>query len=236
MIKKITLGNLYQADFGWRAYRFHFSYAEYDNPARDHFGVLNALNDETLQPREGFDDHPHEEMEIIAYCVHGELTHRDNLGNQDTIRRGDVQYMCAGSGIIHAELNPSAAESIRFINIWIKPSEKGLTPYYRSKHFAESDRHNKLLQVVSGEEKDGVLQINQDANIFVSEIEKGEKLSVAIREGRQAYLLCIEGALRINGIELMTGEAAEIAHEPRLWLDSLEDSHLLMVEMGENTL
>ena len=236
MINKVSLESLYEADYGWRDYRLHFSYAEYSNPAREQFGVLHALNDETLQPSKGFDDHPHHEMEIIAYCVHGELTHRDSLGNQQTIRRGDVQYMCAGSGITHAEMNASTDETIRFINIWIQPSEKGLTPQYRSKSFAEDERHNKLLQVVSGKELNGALRINQDANIFVSELDKGEQLMVALQDKRQAYLLCVEGSLNINGVELMTREAIEITGETQLTLDALEDSHLLMVEMVENKL
>ena len=234
MLNKVSLENLFHADHGWREYRLHFSFAEYNNPARKQFGVLNALNDETLQPSRGFDDHPHHEMEIIAYCVHGRLTHRDNFGNQNTIKRGDVQYMCAGSGVIHAEMNASTNESIRFINIWIQPNENGLTPAYRSKSFAEDDRHNKLLQVVSGKEVNGTLRINQDTNIFVSEVDKGQQLMVALQDGRQAYLLCIEGLLNINGIELRMGEAIEITGETQLTLDALEDSHLLMVEMAEN--
>ncbi|HEY44321.1 MAG TPA: pirin family protein [Anaerolineae bacterium] len=236
MINKVSLENLYKADHGWRDYRLHFSYAEYSNPSRENFGVLNALNDETLQPSMGFDDHPHHEMEIIAYCVHGELSHRDSLGNQQTIRRGDVQYMCAGSGIIHAEMNASTDESTRFINIWIQPSEKGLTPTYGSKSFAEDDRHNRLLQIVSGKEGNGALHINQDANIYVSEVDKGKQLMVALQDKRQAYLLCVEGSLNINGIELKTSEAIEMAGETLLTLDTLEDSHLLMVEMVENRL
>ena len=195
--------------------------------------MLHALNDETLQPSNGFDDHPHHEMEIIAYCVHGELTHRDNLGNKNTIKRGDVQYMCAGSGITHAEMNASTAESIRFINVWIQPREKGLTPTYRSMSFTEVDRRNKLLQVVSGREGNGALRINQDANIFVSEVDKGQQLIVALEDGRQAYLLCVEGSLNVNGIELTMGEAIEIAGETQLTLSAHKDSHLLMVEMVE---
>ena len=236
MLNKVSKENLFHADHGWREYRLHFSFAEYSNPAREQFGVLNALNDETLQPNRGFEDHPHHEMEIIAYCVYGELTHRDSLGNQNTIKRGDVQYMCAGYGVTHAEMNASTDESIRFINIWIQPSEKGLTPTYKSKRFAEYDRHNKLLQVVSGKEVNGTLRINQDANIFVSEVDKGQQLMVPLQDGRQAYLLCVEGSLNINGTELMMGEAIEIAGENQLTLDALEDSHLLMVEMFENNL
>jgi hypothetical protein len=234
MLNKVSIENLFHADHGWREYRLHFSFAEYSNPAREQFGVLNALNDETLQPNQGFDDHPHHEMEIIAYCVHGELTHRDSTGNQNTIKRGDVQYMCAGSGVTHAEMNTSTDESMRFINIWIQPSENGLTPTYRSKSFAEDDRHNKLLQVVSGKDVNGVLRINQDANIFVSEVDKGQQLTVGLQDRRQAYLLCVEGSLNINGIELMTSEAIEVAGETQLTLNALEDSHLLMVEMFEN--
>ncbi len=234
MLNKVSLENLFHADLGWRAYRLHFSYAEYSNSTREHFGVLHALNDETLLPSEGFDDHPHREMEIIAYCVNGELTHRDSLGNQQTIRRGDVQYLCAGSGITHAEMNTSSNVSMRFINIWIQPSEKGLDPYYKSRSFTEEDRHNKLLQVVSGKEVNGALRINQDANIFVSEVDKGKRLTFNIEDGRQAYLVCIEGYFYTNGIELTTGEAIEIIGETHLWLESLEDSHLLLVEMVEN--
>jgi hypothetical protein len=233
MINKVSSKDLYHVDNGWRSYRLHFSYADYEDPSRKRFGVLRALNDETLQPANGFEDHPHHEMEIITYCIHGELDHHDSFGNQDTLRPGDVQYTCAGTGINHAEMNVSPDQSMRFLNIWIQPNQPGLTPHYESKHFTETDRHNQLLQIVSGEDGNGALRIHQDANIYVSQMDRGHQLSATLQANRQAYIVCIEGTLAINGVEIMTYEGLEIAGETRLILKAIEDSHLLMVEVEE---
>ncbi|MFQ5924835.1 MAG: pirin family protein [Dehalococcoidia bacterium] len=233
MHNKISSENLYVANRGWLISRFHFSFAEYYNPQNVHFGVLRVLNDDIVQPSTGFGTHPHENMEIVSYCIEGELTHMDNMGNKETLRHGDVQYMSAGTGITHSEMNDAPDELLRFLQIWILPDKQGATPQYGSKRFSKSDRHNKLLHIVSGKDINSVIQINQDANIFVSEIEKGKQVVFSLDAGRQIYLVCIEGSLDINGIELNKRDAVEISNETQLTFKALQNAHLLMIEMAQ---
>ncbi len=233
MLNKIPAENLYIANRGWLVSRFHFSFAEYYNPKNVQFGVLRVLNNDEVQPGRGFGTHPHEDMEIISYCIDGHLTHKDSMGYKETLNRGDVQYMSAGTGITHSEMNESTDKILRFIQIWILPDKKGLIPQYGSKRFNITSRHNKFLHIVSGKDKSGPISINQDANIFVSEIDKGNKLEFHLNEKRQLYLVCIEGVLDINGIDLKKRDAMEILGEIKLSLNALKNAHLLMIEMAQ---
>jgi redox-sensitive bicupin YhaK (pirin superfamily) len=233
MINLIHSKDLYVVDGGWRTSRYHFSFADYQDPANNRYGVLRAFNDELIQPNSGFECHPHDEMEIISYCVQGELSHSDNMGNQRMIHRGDVQYICAGSGIIHAEMNESLSESLRFIQVWILPNQPGLSPHYSHMRFPEKSRQNRLLRVASGERLNGTFHIKQDANIYISEIQRGNQIPFEQSENRQDYLACIEGTMDVNGTMLSKYEAARISRETKLLFTALEDTHLILVEMAE---
>ncbi|OGO20148.1 MAG: hypothetical protein A2Z14_02860 [Chloroflexi bacterium RBG_16_48_8] len=236
MMHKIPSDVLYVYDEGWRTSLYHFSFADYNDPSNDRYGVLRALNDEIIQPHSGFDCHPHHEMEIISYCVDGELTHSDSMGNQGIIRRGDVQYMCAGSGVTHAEMNDSANQTLRFVQVWILPNQSSLPPQYGHKCFSEQIRQNKFLQIASGEKVEGAFRIHQDANVFVTEITKGEQVRFSQSGKRQSYLVCLEGNVDINGIELSQHEAVRSVGGADLLFRALENVHLLMVEMASTPL
>jgi redox-sensitive bicupin YhaK (pirin superfamily) len=233
MMEKVSSDVLYVVDEGWRTSRYHFSFADYKDHTNNQYGVLRALNDELIQPRSGFDMHPHDEMEIISYCVQGELSHSDNMGNQGMIRRGDVQYMCAGSGITHAEMNDSTTQTLRFIQVWILPDQRQLHPHYDCRSYSTQVRRNKFLQIASGTKIDGTFQIHQDANVFVSEITKGFQVLFTQSRKRQSYLVCLEGNMDVNGIELQQHEALRSSGEMELIMSALDDSHLLMVEIPE---
>ena len=232
MRRKIPAQNIYVGDYNWHIGRFHFPFADYEDPENGPFGVLQALNDFELEPASGFKTHPHDEMEIISYCVEGSLNHVDNSGNKNTIGRGDVQYLCAGSGVTHSEMNASVDGSLRFLQIWITPNKKGLSPNYRSKKFSKNTFKNELQLVVSGEALDSAITIHQDANIYIAQLEKHKQMTIANREGRQSYLLCIEGSLAGNGVELISCDALKLWGEEYLTLAALEESHILMVEMA----
>jgi quercetin 2,3-dioxygenase len=231
MLSKVPARQIYLRDYGWHVGRFHFSFADYKDPVNTNFGDLITFNDFTLQPCSGFETHPHQEIEIISYCVDGELLHEDDLGNKEIIKRGEIQYTCAGSGIMHSERNDSQDSPLRFIQIWIRPRSTGLQPHYHSTHFKQSDRLNKVLQIASGQSIDNVTRINQDTNIFVSEIQAGRQLGLDQLPGRQVYLACLEGALSVNDVPLNTGDALKVKDEPGLTLAAVEDVHLIMVEM-----
>ena len=231
MLSRIAEKQIYRGDYGWHVGRFHFSFADYVDLENAHFGDLITFNDFILQPHSGFETHAHREIEIISYCVEGELVHEDSLGNKELIRRGEMQYTCAGSGITHSERNNSLDCPLRFIQIWLCPNTPGLSPYYRSIHFKPSDRLNKLLQVASGSALENVTRINQDANVYISQIEAGRQIDRKQVLGRQIYLACLEGALAINNVVLETGDAVKIWDETLLNLSAVKDCHLAMVEL-----
>ena len=231
MLSKILSDHIYLGDYGWHTGRFHFSFGDYEDPENTHFGDLIAFNDFVVKPASGFETHPHSEIEIISYCVEGELTHADSMGNMSMIKRGGMQYTCAGSGITHSEINNSPAGALRFVQIWIQPNAGRLSPRYGSNHFSREERQNKLLRIASGQELKDVIQVNQDTNIFVSEIEAGRRVQAQLLPTRLFYLACLEGSLKINGLNLEEGDAVKIWDETLLNLMAVEDSHSLIVEM-----
>jgi quercetin 2,3-dioxygenase len=236
MLSKVPARQIFRGDYGWHVGRFHFSFANYKDPENNSFGNLITFNDFILQPGSGFETHSHQEVEIISYCVDGELVHEDSLGNKDIIKRGEMQYTCAGSGITHSERNYSCDRPLRFIQIWIRPNSKGLSPRYHSTHFNRSDRLNKFLLIASGQSIENVTRINQDSNIFVSEIQVGRQLGLDNLSGRKVYLVCLEGALQVNTMTLNTGDALKIWGELGLTLTAIEDVHVVLVEIPANAM
>ncbi|MCO5563639.1 hypothetical protein L7F22_017286 [Adiantum nelumboides] len=190
----------------WLESRFHFSFAEYYNPKRSEFGNLRVVNDDLVQPHSGFGTHPHKDMEIFTYVIDGELTHKDSMGAHESLGRGGVQYMSAGLGVTHSEMN-NGDKLLRFLQIWIKPDRKHYKPNYGSRVFMREDRHNKLHHVVTSyknyinTEKDegvGIIPIHQDANIYIAELDKDFTQEFILQRRRQLYLVCIEGSLCVN--------------------------------------
>lgn len=231
MLSKILSDHIYLGDFGWHIGRFHFSFGDYDDPGNSHFGDLVAFNDFVLKPGSGFETHSHSEIEIISYCVEGELTHADSMGNMNTIKRGGMQYTCAGSGITHSEINNSPSGSLRFVQIWIQPNAGRLPPRYVSNHFTREDRLNKLLRIASGQKINDAIQVNQDTNIFISEIEAGRQIQIELLPTRMVYLACLEGSLRINDLSLQEGDAVKIWDETAMNLMAIDDSQSIMIEI-----
>jgi hypothetical protein len=232
MIKKLSKDNMGTSNLGWLESRFHFSFANYYNPKNMHFGVLRVVNDDIIHITSGFEMHPHENMEIITYVINGELTHKDSLGNIETLTRGDVQYLSAGDGIYHSEHNLHKFENLRLLQMWIVPPQKGLSKLYGSHKFLNEDRKNKLLNIVSSNKGLSPIKIYQDVNFFVSELEKEKTLDFKISGNRQIYFVQIEGSSILNGIILNSGDAAEITNENNLRIESIENSHFLFIEMS----
>jgi redox-sensitive bicupin YhaK (pirin superfamily) len=232
MFTKIPSQQIFLGNYGWHTGRFHFSFADYNDPENTQFGDLIALNDFALLPNSGFDTHSHAELEIISYCIEGQLVHEDSLGNKTTLERGDMQYTCAGSGITHSEKNNSPDKPLRFVQIWIKPNTEMLPPFYRFMHFSRRDRLNRLLHIASGQPIKNVSRINQDANVFISEVEADVEMGIHQLPNRQVYLACLEGSFNINGVPLKTGDAIKTWGERALSLVATEDCHLVIVEMS----
>jgi redox-sensitive bicupin YhaK (pirin superfamily) len=231
MLKKIESKNMGSSNRGWLRSKFHFSFAEYYNPDNINFGVLRVINDDLVEAGTGFDTHPHRDMEIISYVVNGELTHGDSMGNKNTITRGHVQYMSAGTGVYHSEHN-FGKDILRFLQIWIFPDNEGYKPNYGDYRFNWDDRHNKWLHMVSSKDGNAPIKINQDMNIYSLGLEKGKEIDFQVNAGRQAYLVQIEGNSTINDIELADRDGMEIVEEDIL-IKAEETSHILVLEMNK---
>ena len=231
MIRHIPFESLYAAEHGWLKSRFHFSFAEYRNPENIHYGPLRVMNDDTIAPHSGFAMHPHENMEIITYILRGELTHQDSMGNKERLGRGGVQYMSAGTGVMHSEMN-EGDEAVHLIQTWILPKEKGLAPKYGSRRFARVERRNRWLHLVGPAGSNAPVTIYQDADMYAGEIDAGETLGFEFSSGHQLYLKVMEGRAEINGTVFEQGDAAEIEEEA-LRITALATAHLLLVEMKD---
>lgn len=231
MLKLLKKENMFEANHGWLESRFHFSFAEYRNFDNMNFGALRVLNDDVIHPEGGFDTHPHNDMEIISYVVSGEITHKDSMGNEESLKRGEVQYLSAGTGIRHSEYNGSKTQDLRLLQIWILPPEKNMKPLYGSHKYALNERKNKLLKIVSPQDSDAKVKIYQDAHIYASELDKDKKLNFEIAPNRQVYFVCIEGSVSLNAVAMNHGDAMQVTQESMLEIQALEDCHFLFIEM-----
>ncbi len=229
MLRKLDNKNMGRSDLGWLKSIFHFSFSSYYNPANMKFGALRVINDDLIKPNTGFEMHPHRDMEIISYVVDGQLDHGDSMGNKNSLTRGHVQFMSAGTGLYHSEHNYGDTTS-RFLQIWLLPDKKNLTPKYGDHTFKWEDRKNTWLQIVSGSKGDAPITISQDANIYVLELDKDKKIEFAVGEGRQAYLVQIEGSSEINSVALYERDALEIVEED-ISITAKDTSHVLVIEM-----
>jgi redox-sensitive bicupin YhaK (pirin superfamily) len=216
---------------GWLDSHFHFSFAEYYNPDNMQFGVLRVLNDDTVQAGEGFDTHPHKNMEIISYVVEGELTHADSMKNRRTLTQGQVQYMSAGTGVTHSEYN-FGDTPLRFLQIWILPDKDAYTPAYGDCRFTWEDRLDNWLPIASGNpESPAPIKIHADINLYAAQITKGKEIAFEVRPGRQAYLVLIEGAAQIGEYALVERDAMEIIGQD-ITISAADTSHVIVLEMA----
>lgn len=232
MIKHIKSENMGHANNHWLDSFHHFSFANYYNPDNIRFGILRVVNDDRVGPATGFGTHPHKDMEIISYVVDGELTHGDSMGNRHTLKRGEVQYMSAGTGVTHSEHN-FGHEVLRFLQIWFFPDKKNYTPNYGDKRFNWEDRVGRWMPIASGDgNPDFPIQIHNDIHMYATLVPRDETLTFKVEEGRQAYLVLIEGWADINGLVLNERDALEITEE-EITINAKASSHILLIEMAK---
>jgi redox-sensitive bicupin YhaK (pirin superfamily) len=232
MLRAIESGSMGRGQHGWLDSHFHFSFAEYYNPENINFGVLRVLNDDLVMPDTGFDMHPHKNMEIISYVVDGELSHADSMGNEQTLTRGQVQYMSAGTGVWHSEHN-RGENPLRFFQIWIFADENEYPPNYGDFRFTWEDRIDRWMPVATGVENatsEAPIKIHQDINAYATYLTAGKSLSFEVKPNRQAYLVVAEGKLRVDGIGLRARDAMEIRSQD-VTVEALEDTHAVIIEM-----
>jgi redox-sensitive bicupin YhaK (pirin superfamily) len=221
------------ANFGWLDSNLSFSFSSYYDPKRIHFGALRVLNDDTVAAGTGFGAHPHDNMEIISIPTEGELEHKDNMGNTQVIRPGDVQVMSAGTGIQHAEKNKNQDKPVKFFQIWVFPNKKNVAPRYDQKNFNAADKHNQLLTVVSPlGSNDGGVQIHQDAWFSLGKLDKDFTTSYPLKKKENGvYAFVIEGTVTINGQPLNRRDGMGITETDTLEIKADSDSELLLMEV-----
>jgi len=224
------------ANHGWLDSWHTFSFGNYYDPNRIHFGALRVLNDDTVAPGMGFGKHPHDNMEIVSIPLEGDLEHGDSMGTVAVIKQGDVQAMSAGTGIIHSEKNKNADRQVKFLQIWIFPNQKNVQPRYDQKTFSEEDKQNKLASVVSpvGSNDDGV-QIHQDAWFHLGKLQKGIQLNYDIRKkGNGVYAFVLNGDVTINDIALNRRDGLGISETDSLSITADENAEILLMEIPMN--
>lgn len=229
MIRVIDNKKMGKSEQGWLHSTFHFSFAEYYNPNNMHFGALRVVNDDVFDAGNGFDTHPHQDMEIVSYVVDGVLTHKDSMDNKRELTRGQVQYMSAGTGVFHSEINHTD-QPLRFLQIWILPDKKGYQPNYGDYRFDWEDRENKWLNIVSSSTGNAPIKIHQDMNIYVVSLDEGKTMTHELKEDRQAYLIQIEGSGTINSKLMQEKDAAEIVDES-IEIQAKTKSHYILFDM-----
>jgi redox-sensitive bicupin YhaK (pirin superfamily) len=210
------------ANHGWLDSRFSFSFADYYDPRHMGFRDLRVINEDYIEPAQGFPTHGHRDMEIITYVIDGELSHRDSMGNGETIRPHEVQRMTAGTGVLHSEYS-SPTDKTHLLQIWILPEKQNLQPGYEQKVFPAEEKKGRLRLVASKGGDDGSVHINQDVKLYASILSSGEEATHALADGRHAWVQLISGSLTVNGEQLNPGDGAAISDEAELNLKAGED-------------
>lgn len=232
MIERRPYAQLGGARHGWLDTRHHFSFADYHDPRRLHWGRLRVWNDDWIAPHSGFGMHPHRDMEIITYVRSGAITHQDSLGNRGRTVAGDVQVMSAGSGIAHSEQNLED-EPTRIFQIWIMPNQSGLPPAWGSRPFPRAQRNGRFETLASGIPGDeDALPIRADARLLATTLAPGQSAEYSLGARRKGYLVAARGRIEVNGTVAAAGDGVAIADESLLRVMALEESEVVMVDVA----
>ncbi|MBC2665904.1 pirin family protein [Novosphingobium flavum] len=229
MIELRPFSTLGAANHGWLDAHHHFSFADYYEQERTHWGALRVWNDDVIAPKSGFPPHPHRDMEIITYIRQGAISHRDNLGNSGRTEAGDVQVMSAGTGIQHAEYNMEDEET-RLFQIWIMPDRRGHAPSWGTRPFPKDDRSGAFTVLASGIAGDDALQINADARVLGALVKAGDTVRYETTPERHAYLVPASGRIKVGEVEANARDGVAITGLPVIEVTALEDAELVLVD------
>lgn len=223
-------------NFGWLDTKHTFSFGQYRDPREQGFSDLLVINDDIVQPGMGFGTHPHQDMEIFTYILEGALEHKDSMGTGSIIRPGDVQMMSAGTGIRHSEFNPSPAERVHLLQIWIVPDKRGVAPRYQQVHFDAAEKRGKLRQIISPDSADGSLNVYQDVRVYAGLFDGDERDDLSLADNRYAYVHVARGSLEVNGVRLNAGDGARVRQETKLSFSKGEQAEVLVWDLRPNEL
>lgn len=231
MLNVRKAGERGHANHGWLDTWHTFSFADYQDPRQMGFGPLRVINDDTVQPGQGFGTHGHRDMEIITYVLEGALEHKDSMGNGSIIRPGNVQRMSAGTGVRHSEFNPSRDERAHFLQIWIEPNRTGVQPGYEEKQFGTAEKKGQLRLIASPDGREGSVTIHQDAHVYASVLDGKDAVPHRLAPGRRAYVHVARGAVDMNGTQLEGGDGAKITGESQLEFLGAKQAELLLFDL-----
>ena len=219
-------------DFGWLDTYHTFSFDQYYDPAHTHWRSLRVINEDRVQPAHGFPTHSHRDMEIITYILAGALEHCASMGNVSVTRPGDVQHMSAGLGVSHSEFNPSEAEPVHLLQIWILPQSHGLPPGYEEKHFSDEERRGGLRLIASSDGRDGSVTIHQDAQVYATVLDTGQTAVHSLGENRYAWVQVARGTIRLDEVELKQGDGAAVRQESELVITAHDQAEVLLFDLA----
>ena len=220
------------ANHGWLNSAHSFSFANYYDPEHMGFRSLRVINEDTIAPGAGFPTHPHRDMEIITYVVSGAVAHKDSIGNTEKVGAGGIQRFSAGTGITHSEFNPSNAEALHLLQIWILPEQQGMTPSYEQKEFPAETKRGQWRALANREATDGATKVHQDAALYATILEPGQRLTYALHADRHAWVQIVQGEVTLNGTTLDKGDAAAISQETELVFEASTDAEILLFDLA----
>lgn len=210
------------ANYGWLDTRYSFSFSDYYDPRFMGFRDLRVINEDFIEADQGFPKHGHRDMEIVTYVINGEISHRDSMGNGETVKTNEVQRMTAGTGVLHSEYS-SPTEKTHLLQIWILPEKERLMPSYEQKVFTREEKEGKLRLIASRGGDDGSVHINQDVKLYASVLKEGETVEYNLDEKRHAWIQLISGSIYLNDTTLDAGDGAAISEESALKIRAMSD-------------
>ena len=220
------------ANHGWLDTGHTFSFAQYHDPAHMGFGDLRVINDDRVQPGQGFGTHGHRDMEIVTYVLDGALEHKDSMGNGSVIRPGDVQRMSAGRGVRHSEFNASQTEPVHLLQIWIEPNVTGIDPGYEEKHFTGDEKRGQLRLIASPDGAAGSVTIHQNARVYAALLDGADAVTHTLAAGRNAYVHVARGEVTVNGHPLAGGDGARISDEGGIEFTYARNAEILLFDLS----
>lgn len=222
------------ANHGWLNSYHTFSFANYYDPKNMGFRSLRVINEDRVAPGKGFGSHGHQDMEILSYVLKGSLAHKDNMGHQEVLGPNEIQRMSAGAGVMHSEFNASSSEPVHFLQIWIEPATRGGPSSYEQIRFAPEEKKGRLKLLAGLQGATGVAKINQDAQVFVAELDNGDQVDYPLASGRHAWLHVIRGSVTVNGISLETGDAVALSKEEAVSVKgtTADSSEILLFDLA----
>lgn len=217
---------------GWLDTYHTFSFGDYYDPSQMGFRTLRVINDDRVQPGQGFGMHGHRDMEIVTYVLEGALQHRDSLGNGSIIRAGELQRMTAGTGVRHSEVNPSDREAVHLYQIWLLPQRTGLKPSYEDLAIGEDEKRGRFRMVASPDGAEGGLTIHQDARLYLSSLLPGQSATHKIEQGRAAWLQVLRGGASFAGNDLSPGDGVAITDENSVTIQAGVPAEVLLFDLA----